>query len=156
MFRRVMWATDGLAAADMALPFAKALVPVDGVLLAVHCNELLVGRAAGYPLRADEQDLQRKIRTQVAQAREEGIAVELTLVTVMGVGPARRIAETATELGADVLVVGTRGHAAITGLLTGNTTRRLLHIAPCPVFAVGPGAKPIVPGRREPVMKAAA
>ena len=156
MFKRVMWATDGLAAADLALPYAKALVPRDGVLLVVHCNELLVGRAAGYPVRADEQDLQAKIRTEVAQARDEGIAVELTFASVRGVGPAHTIAETAAELAADVLVVGTRGHGAITGLLTGNTTRQLLHLVPCPVFAVGPGAKPVVHRRSEPAMKAAA
>jgi len=157
MFKRVMWATDGLAAADMALPYAKALVPRDGVLLAVHCSELFVGgKGSGYPVRADEQDLQARIRTEVAQARDEGIAVELTFASVGGVGPAHRIAETAAELGADVLVVGTRGHGAISGLLTGNTTRQLLHLAPCPVFAVGPGAKPVVHRRSEPALKAAA
>jgi nucleotide-binding universal stress UspA family protein len=156
MFKRVMWATDGLAPADAALPYAKALVPAGGVLLAVHCKELLVGKAAGYPVRADERDLQAKIQDQVAQVREEGVTAELKLATVIGVDPARRIADAAAELGADLIVIGARGHGAVAALLTGNTTRRLLHIAPCPVFAVGPGAKPVVPGRRESVVKKAA
>jgi len=156
MFKRVMWATDGLEAADTALPYAKALVPADGVLLAVHCKEFLVAAAKGgaHPLRADEPELQTKIRNQVAQVRTEGIAAELRLAS--GVSPARSIAKAAAELGADVIVVGTRGHGAIAGLLTGNTTRRLLHIAPCPVVAVGPGAKPVFPARREPAVKKAA
>jgi nucleotide-binding universal stress UspA family protein len=38
--------------------------------------------------------------------------------------------------GADVVVVGTRGHTAIGGLLLGSVTQRLLHVAPCPVLAV--------------------
>ncbi|HXY80469.1 MAG TPA: universal stress protein [Gaiellaceae bacterium] len=154
MFKRVMWATDGLAAADSALPYAKALVPADGALLVVHCKELFVGRGGGYPLRADEPALLAKIRDQVAKVRREGVNAELKLAS--GPSAARSIAHAAADLDADVIVVGTRGHGAISGLLTGNTTRRLFHIAPCPVFAVGPEAKPGAPVIREPAVKKAA
>jgi nucleotide-binding universal stress UspA family protein len=37
---------------------------------------------------------------------------------------------------ADAIVVGTRGHTALTGLLVGSVPQRLLHIAPCPVITV--------------------
>jgi nucleotide-binding universal stress UspA family protein len=46
------------------------------------------------------------------------------------------IADLARERQADVIVVGTRGHTALGGLLLGSVTQRLLHIAPCPVLAV--------------------
>jgi nucleotide-binding universal stress UspA family protein len=36
----------------------------------------------------------------------------------------------------DAIVVGTRGHTPIAGLLVGSVTQRLLHIAPCPVIVV--------------------
>jgi len=157
MFKRVMWATDGLEAADAALPYAKTLVPPDGELIAVHCKERYFGgRGAGCPVRADEDELQAKIEGQLAKAREEGMTVQLAVTACSGVSPAHSIARAAADLHADVLVVGTHGHGAITGLLAGNMTRRLLHIAPCPVFAVGPGAKPVAPVSREPVVRKAA
>ena len=53
-------------------------------------------------------------------------------------GPAHAIADAAKEVGADLIVVGTRGHTALGGLLLGSVTNRLLHIAPCPVLAVPP------------------
>ena len=44
----------------------------------------------------------------------------------------------AAEGGHSAIVVGTRGRTALTGLLLGGVTQRLLHIAPCPVLAVPP------------------
>jgi nucleotide-binding universal stress UspA family protein len=49
---------------------------------------------------------------------------------------AHAIAEAAEKDGADLIVVGTRGHSALGGLLRGSVTQRLLHLAPCPVLAV--------------------
>jgi nucleotide-binding universal stress UspA family protein len=51
---------------------------------------------------------------------------------------AKVIADAAKQLEADVIVVGTRGHGPITGLIVGSVTHRLLHLAPCPVLVVPP------------------
>ncbi|HEX5192075.1 MAG TPA: universal stress protein [Solirubrobacteraceae bacterium] len=48
----------------------------------------------------------------------------------------RAIADAASEGQGDVIVVGTRGHTAIGGLLLGSVTQRLLHVAHCPVVVV--------------------
>jgi nucleotide-binding universal stress UspA family protein len=137
MFRTIVWATDGSEAADRALPYARELASGDGAkLIVVHCNELLVGRAGGYPVLADEDELADKIRDQVAMLNDEG--VDATLEFVAGITPhaAHMIAQVAREVAADAIVVGTRGHAPVAGLLLGSVTQRLLHIAPCPVLAV--------------------
>jgi nucleotide-binding universal stress UspA family protein len=62
--------------------------------------------------------------------------VTLRIETGAAPGAAHMIADVARGFGADVVVVGTRGHTAIGGLLLGSVTQRLLHVAPCPVLAV--------------------
>ncbi len=154
MFKTIVWATDGSEAADMALPYAKALAEGDGrQLFVVHGKELLVGRAGGYPVLADEDELEAKIRHQVDEARIEGIDATFKLVTDVASHAAHMIADVARDVGADVIVVGTRGHAPVAGLLLGSVTQRLLHIAPCPVLAV-PSEKQM--GARDPERETAA
>jgi nucleotide-binding universal stress UspA family protein len=43
---------------------------------------------------------------------------------------------------ADLIIVGTRGHTALGGLMLGSVTQRLLHIGKCPVLAIPAVAKP--------------
>jgi nucleotide-binding universal stress UspA family protein len=137
MFKTIVWATDGSEAADAALPFARSLAEGEGHrLVVVHCKELLRGRAGGYPMYADEDELQTKIRLQADELRSEGLDVTLRIETGAAPGAAHTIADVARGFGADVVVVGTRGHTAIGGLLLGSVTQRLLHVAPCPVLAV--------------------
>jgi nucleotide-binding universal stress UspA family protein len=137
MFKTILWASDGSDSADLALPHAKALASADGGRLAVvHSKELFVGRAGGYPVLADDEEIEAKIRRQVDEACEEGIAATFTLASGAAPHAAHMIADAAREVDADVIVVGTRGHSPVAGLLLGSVTQRLLHIAPCPVLVI--------------------
>lgn len=153
MFRTIVWATDGSEAADRALPYAKELARDGGTLVAVHCKEELVGRAAGYPILANEPELLEKIERQVEETRDEGVKITLRVVAAPANATAHVVADAARELAADAIVVGTRGHAPVAGLLVGSVTQRLLHIAPCPVLAV-PAGKHAEP--RQPELEASA
>ena len=141
MYKKVLWATDGSEAADHALAHAKALaVEGGGSLTVVYCVEYtLPGRGGGsYPIHANEAEIQEKIERQVAELSTDGTGATLQTTRSKVGGAAHAIAEFATEDGADVIVVGTRGHTPLAGLLLGGVTQRLLHIAPCPVLAVPP------------------
>jgi nucleotide-binding universal stress UspA family protein len=140
MFKTILWATDGSANADRALPVAKELAEAKGGRLVVaHCRELFSGRAAGFPVNADEDELLAKVREQAAELKSVGLDVQLEVATTTASHASHVIAEVAETEGADVIVVGTRGHGPFAGALLGSVTQQLLHIAPCPVLAIPTG-----------------
>ena len=154
MFKTILWATDGSANADLALPVVKELMEAkDGKLVVAHCRELFSGRAAGFPVNADEDELLAKIREQAAELKSAGFDVQMQVATTSGTHAPHVIAEIARDTGADLIVVGTRGHGPFAGALLGSVTQQLLHIAPCPVLAVPTGEH--VQGK-EPSLTAAA
>ena len=141
MYEKVMWATDGSAAADRALVDVKALAAESQTpLLVVYCEELtLPGKGGGsFPVHANEEELQAKIRRQVEELSNNGTPARLETARSKVGGAAHAIAEIASRDDADLIVVGTRGHTPLAGLLLGGVTQRLLHIAACPVLAVPP------------------
>jgi nucleotide-binding universal stress UspA family protein len=139
MFKKVLWATDGSDAADGALVHAKALATDGGApLLAVYCEEItLPGKGGGrLPVHANEDELRAKIEGQVAALSGEGLTADVVWTRASAGGAAHAIADVADQEGADVIILGTRGHTPLAGLLLGSVTNRLLHIAKVPVLAV--------------------
>jgi nucleotide-binding universal stress UspA family protein len=137
MFKKIVWATDGSELAERALPFAADLASTpDAELIAVHVNELLVGRAGGYPFRADEPEIEHELETRVGALRERGVPARLVVITTGGASTATAIAEAADTFDADVIVIGTHGRGAIASAVLGSVARQLLHKAHRPVLAV--------------------
>ncbi len=138
MFETIVWATDGSDLADQALRHVTELATAHKArIVAVHANEVLVGRSGGGPLLADEPDLRAKIEQQVVDLRDAGFDVELELPSG-GKDVAVLIAKAADEIGADLIVVGTHGHGAIAAAVLGSVTTGLLHKTRCPVLAIPP------------------
>jgi nucleotide-binding universal stress UspA family protein len=139
MFKTVVWASDGSAAAERALPIAKGIAQSSGGrLIVVYVNELRVdSRAALATTIANIEDEElAAVRRQAEALQQEGVAAEFVTGDVTVGGVARVIADLARDAGAEVIVTGTRGKNPLVGLLVGSVTSRLLEVAPCPVLAV--------------------
>jgi nucleotide-binding universal stress UspA family protein len=63
---------------------------------------------------------------------------------------AGEIAQTAADLEADLVVVGTHGHKGLSRLLLGSSAEATVRLAPCPVLVVRPKAVPETGPRIEP------
>jgi nucleotide-binding universal stress UspA family protein len=138
MFKTIVWATDGSELADVALEHVRELAREDGSrIVAVHANELMSGRAKGYPALADEPELEEKIGKQIEELRSVGI--DATLVIRTGnKAIAALIAEAADEVDADLIVVATHGAGGLTATLMGSVARALCHTARRPLLVIPP------------------
>ena len=136
MFKTIVVAVDGSPSSDRALEYAKGLAQEgSSKLVLAHVTELIAGRAAG-TVRLGEDELVEKIRARAQELKQSGVDAELQVARTMTGGPAVAVAEIAEQAGADVIVTGTRGHTALTGLVVGSVAQRMMHVAPCPVLVV--------------------
>jgi nucleotide-binding universal stress UspA family protein len=138
MYKAIVWSTDGSQHAERALPHVKELARAEGATITiVHVVERIEGGGAvGLPRRADEAEVQAQLQKVAGELSEEGFSVSLIIRGDVGTRPAHEVLEVAREVDADLIVVGSRGLGAISGLLLGSVAHRLLHIARCPVLVV--------------------
>ena len=141
MFDTIVWATDGSQQADRALEVAKTLALDNRASLVVVHVVQHYATETGLAVYPDEDRMKAKLEQTVQQLSRDGFRPSLRIVDHVGPQPAHEIADIARKEGADLIVMGTRGHGPIAGLLLGSVVMRLLHVAPCPVVAV-----PAVPG----------
>jgi len=139
MFNTVVLATDGSTNGDRAVELVKLFAQqARSKVVVVHVTELVGGRGGTYPVAADEEEILAKIKAQVADLNAVGVAAQLTTHVVSLGGPAHMIAEAADSAGADLIVVGSRGHSPLAQVVLGSVPVRLLQIATCPVLVVPP------------------
>lgn len=127
-------------------------------LIAVHVwqSPFLLGLrdpALGWPYFdpevIDPEHLKELARDQLSQAvaPARGAGVELQELLVEG-NPAEALIELSAE--AEMLVLGSRGHTALSGLLLGSVSHACAMHATCPVVVVRGAAEPAAaPGRAD-------
>jgi nucleotide-binding universal stress UspA family protein len=141
MFKTIVLGLDGSEHSDRVIPIAQELAQAaSGKIIVVHVREIVAARGGAHPVRLNENELQAKIESQVAGLGAAGIETSLQTFSVASGGPAHEIADVAAAEHADLIVVGTRGHSGVAGVLFGSVSQRLLHLAHCPVLAVPPPA----------------
>lgn len=137
MFKTVVFATDGSGGAQAAMPVAVDIAKRYGAKLVIaHVEQEIAGKGGIVPLHVNENELVADLRKQAEELSTAGLEASVaTSVIVLGT-LAHAIEEIADKAGADLIVVGTRGHSAVAGLLLGSVTHGLLHVAARPVLAV--------------------
>lgn len=141
MSSKIVVGVDGSDGSDRAVAEATEVAKRDGAgIVLVHVVERIAAKGDMAPLRADEPEIKERIEKQAADLRDAGVEADVRFESIVLGGPARSIADVADEIGADLIVVGTRGHSALAGVILGSVTQKLLHLASCPVLCV-PGSE---------------
>ncbi len=140
----------------MAFPFKKILVPVDFDESSLDALEIAAKLAqqsnatvcvlhvvpvdmevTGMPQYVDLIKRQESLDSErlTATAKQQLAAVKWEIIDEMG-RPADVVAETATKLGVDLIVMVTHGRRGLARLIEGSIAEEVLRKAPCPVLAV--------------------
>ena len=138
MFDRILIAVDGSPHSDKAVAYAHGLAEGFGArLLLVHVypqTSDLLGYRDFERLVSRRQAAGQKI---IAAARQRLGRIDAAVQEDLLEGPeAEAILSAARAHGVDLIVMGTRGRGAIEGLLFGSVSRKVTHLAPCPVLLI--------------------
>lgn len=139
-FRQIILATDmgpaSAAATDEALRLAGAL---GARLLAVSVIDPRTLQLPGgrFRSRVDQERgrLEEAAAELVLRGRRDQVA---TSFLIWEGDPAESIVEAAKSEGADIIVVGSHGRAALGRALIGSVSDQVVRHAPCPVMVVRP------------------
>lgn len=138
----VVLGVDGSEAGEAAIAFAYEAASLrKAPLIAVHAWSDVSIPASFVPMPPTfewpivEDDEQRLLAQRLAGWQEKYPEVQVRRVVTEG-RPAYSLLQAA--VGAQLIVVGSRGRGGLRGLVLGSTSQKLLHHAPCPVVVVRP------------------
>ncbi len=133
---RIVVGVDGFESSRAALRWAIHQAKLTGgVVEAVTAWQIPAG--TGLIPAADMPDYQDDARMVLTEAITEMCMVDPDVEVRPRVvqGPAAQVLVDAAE-GADLLVVGCRGHGCLAGALLGSVGQYCVHHAPCPVVVI--------------------
>jgi nucleotide-binding universal stress UspA family protein len=137
MFATVAWASDGSEAAAIELAWvAQFAARQTAMLWAVHIASP-AGAAGDAGSETEEADIAR-LKGQVRELRDHGLAASLYVVRGAQVPIGVAISAAARAVRADLLVLGPGEGSADLAPAPGGVVRELLTTAPCPVLMLPP------------------
>jgi glutathione-regulated potassium-efflux system ancillary protein KefC len=135
---KVLLANDGSENAFNALKLAFAIAKQnDFELHMMSVEEIAYMPEFIEDVRKETGMAARRFQSVLERARKmaEDAKVQLHAHVVAG-HPVRSIVDLAAELGAELLVIGAKGHSALYERLIGSRADRIAQLAPCPVLIV--------------------
>ncbi len=139
-FKKLLVTLDGSEFAERVLPYVKASVIFESVVLLISVPQ--VPEAEMYGAVVNEiQELREHAETE-AKEYLEGVSTNLqkagvnTTVIVTGSRPAQTIVSVAQKEKVDVIMMATHGRGGMDSLVVGSVAERIVQNTCCPVFLV--------------------
>jgi nucleotide-binding universal stress UspA family protein len=138
---RIVVGVDGSPSAREALKWAVRQAELTGacvdMVIAWHYPVMAGGYGWVPPSAMEDSDFagiaEKVLAAEVAEAVDPASAVRLT--TAVRQGNAAEVLLDAAD-GADLLVLGSRGHGGFAGALLGSVSQHCAHHAPCPIVII--------------------
>jgi nucleotide-binding universal stress UspA family protein len=138
VYDKILLAVDHSEMSDRAVVAARDLALLSkGEVWVLHLREREMGAKTGV-LAIDEttEDANAKVAACVETLAQAGVKAHGEVRNTIFGYAAREIVNDAQEIGADVIVMGSRGRGDIAGLLLGSTAHKVIHLSDRPVLVV--------------------
>ena len=138
MYDRILVAVDHSEISDRAVIAARDLAVLSkGEVWVLHLRERETGAKTGV-LVVDEttDDANAAVAAAVDVFAQAGVKAHGEVRNTIFGYAAREIIIDAGEVGADVIVMGSRGRGDLAGLLLGSTAHKVIHLSDRPVLVV--------------------
>lgn len=145
MLSKILVPIDGSKHSEKALQFAcdvaskfDAAVHIVHVPQGIASDRVMVLGGASIVIHADKDEIEKAGRQLIDAATELAEkTVPGKVATQLRAGdPAAEIVDCAKEIGADCIVIGSRGLGDFAGLLLGSVSHKVCHAAPCTCITV--------------------
>lgn len=128
---------DGSDCAKAALKVAADLAAATGAGLVIVFGYEPPSMRAGGPVGYQKDAIEALGEERLAEAKailgDSTVSVETLPVPEL---PADAVIDVATDRGASLIVIGTRGETPLMGAILGSTAYKLLHRSPIPILVV--------------------
>lgn len=142
MFKHILVAVDGSEHSRRALPTAiEVALKFASDVFVLHVSEHDRGRAVAYSVESPA-DATRLVGDAVKIISDAGVSAKGAVHDVAAGHVAKNIVETAATVGADLIVMGSRGLSDVQGMLLGSVTHKTMQLAQVAVL-VARGAIPV-------------
>jgi len=142
LYRTILVPTDLSEPSMAAVRHAEALSRVTGGrIVLTYVMDAQISAMILAHSKESEQELVEHHREHARDALDDAArrllpGREVECIVRQGVDH-QEIVALASEISADLIVMGMHGHGFLAHALAGSTTERVLHHAPCPVLVVG-------------------
>lgn len=137
MFTKILLTVDTSEHSHKVVAATEELARTLGAKVHVlHVREVMsIGR--GGPLVLDVTEDERNIAEEICrELQEKGILATFSRVSSYHGETGHVVVDAAKEAGADLIVVGSRGHSRRPGVLVGSVTNKVMHLAECSVLII--------------------
>ena len=153
MFKRILVAIDQSEYSARVVPTALEVArKFQSEVFVLHVAEHDYGHSVVYSTES-VADGARLISDAIKQFDGGGVVANGTVHDVAVGHVAKDIVETADALGADLIVMGSRGLSDVQGILLGSVTHKVMHLAPISVL-VARGPIPVKATETRPALVA--
>jgi nucleotide-binding universal stress UspA family protein len=134
-YRRILFAVDAQRHSRLGAPaVARLAEAASAEVVVLHVQPLVYVARWGYWEPESLPEAQQLVREMVTNLTEAGVKASGEVKTVERSRIADTIAETARDLEADLVALGSRGLSDLAGMFLGSVSHRVVQLLDCPVL----------------------